>query len=162
MVQTPPENHQWPRPKVHLTLQKSTHQMTRDPAEPIHHCTPPNRWTLRTKESMDRTIPETGNRRTAWELAWLGICSHSSTQQPEKCYNWLIAQSNSLRNWTHPTPIRTSQDQQQGSGKKNQKNGRSMETGDQGYQQKICRSAPSSIQAWRPSLARSDPPETPI
>ena len=36
-----------------------------------------------------------------------------------------------------------------------------MEVSNQGHQQKGCRNAPGSIQAQRPSLAWSDPPETP-
>ena len=135
--------------------------MTRDLTEPIHSCTPSDRWALRVKEPMDRAIPEACNRGGTWELAWLASYSYSSTQQLEKCYNQLITQPNPLRDQTHPTSIRTPQDQQWGYGKKNQKNGRSMRTGNQGHQQKGHGSAPSSIQAWRASLAKSNPPETP-
>ena len=62
VVLTPPENHQQSRPKIYLTLWKSTYQMTEDPTKPINCCTPPDRWTFRMEEPMDRAISETCNR----------------------------------------------------------------------------------------------------
>ncbi len=44
------------RPQIHFPIQKGTHQKTQHPAKSIYGLSPPNRWTLQTKEAMGRTI----------------------------------------------------------------------------------------------------------
>ena len=74
MVWTPQENHQQPRSKIHFTLWKSTHQMTRNPTEPVYCCTSPDGWTLGAQEPMGGAIPEvvTGGLPEDWS-DWLAI-----------------------------------------------------------------------------------------
>src|SRR6266403_4085868 len=61
MVWPTNQDHKRPRPQVHLTIQQSAHRKAWAPMEPIHGIPPPNGWTIRTKEPMDRAISKTGN-----------------------------------------------------------------------------------------------------
>src|SRR6266404_8185251 len=60
MVRPTNQNDQRLRSQIHLVLRQSPLRETRYRTKPIHSVPPPNRWTIRTKEPMDRTIPSIG------------------------------------------------------------------------------------------------------
>ena len=61
MVRPTNKDDKRPRPQVHLTIWQSAHQETWNPMKPIHRVPPPNRWTVRMKEPVDRAIFTAGN-----------------------------------------------------------------------------------------------------
>ena len=79
MVWTPQKDHQQQRSKIHITLRKITHQVARNSTKPINCSTPSNRWTVRMKESMGRTIPEAGNWGSTGRLVRMAHNSHGSS-----------------------------------------------------------------------------------
>src|SRR5258707_14737386 len=57
LVWPPQKGHNRQRPSIHLSLRKRTSSQNRGPTEHLNGLPSPNRWTIRMKEPMDRTIP---------------------------------------------------------------------------------------------------------
>src|SRR5258707_2854937 len=57
MVRAPQEGHNQQGPSIHLPLWKGASCQNRGPTEHLNSLPSANRWTIRTKEPMDRTIP---------------------------------------------------------------------------------------------------------
>jgi len=62
-----------------------------------HNISPPNRWTIRVKEPMGRTIPPSSDVSSPKRLDSMASLGYSSTQQPEELNYRIIAQSNNSR-----------------------------------------------------------------
>ena len=59
MVRTPPETDHRSRSPIHITLRQSPRKGTGNYVESNNGLSPSNRWTIRKKEPMGRTIPPT-------------------------------------------------------------------------------------------------------
>src|SRR6266478_2466487 len=91
------QNDQRLRSPIHFTIRQSTHRKTRDPTKSIYGIPPPNRRTIGTKESVDRTIPTTGDLKRPKRVDALARAHYNSAQQPDQYYHWAFSQPNPLR-----------------------------------------------------------------
>src|SRR5258708_8290633 len=94
MVRASNETNHRPRPSLHVSLRKSANQTPGHPTEPIHSLSPPDRWIVRTKEPMGRTISPLGHLQSTQRLVHMASDCHCHPQQPEERHHRLIAQSN--------------------------------------------------------------------
>src|ERR1700675_544127 len=84
MVWTPHQDHLGPRPTFHIPLWPKHSTETPDQSEPVNGLPPPNRWHLRTKESVGGAIPPFINVGCTRKLDTLASSGLRSTQQPKK------------------------------------------------------------------------------
>ena len=104
VVWTSHQDNQRPRPPIHITLWESIHSPTWNTAESIDGIPPPNRRPLRKEEPMGGAVPPSSHIRCTGRLDTMASACLRSSQQPEKHYHWLIAQSNPVGLQHHPKP----------------------------------------------------------
>src|SRR5580698_9961301 len=88
MVRTPQKDHIGPRPPIHVPLWPIPGKGTWHQLEPLIGSSPPDRWTIRKKEPMGRTISAPRHSQPT-SLEQVPCNRHSCPQQFKKCLNWI-------------------------------------------------------------------------
>jgi hypothetical protein len=92
------------RPPIHILLRKGTRPTTGDQTKRVLSVPPPNRRTIRTNKSVDRTIPPPDHQQRPNRLERLVGNSHHGAQQSQKRHHQHGPIRNTPRLYASPTP----------------------------------------------------------
>jgi hypothetical protein len=148
------------RPPIHILLRKGTRSTTGDQTKRVLSVPSPNRQTIRTDKSVDRTIPPPDHQQRPNRLERLVGNSHYSAQQPQERHHQHRPVRSTPRLHTSPTPHGPPSITEPTCGGQEANRTREACTSDRSHQSHRPSNATTPVQRGSRSLARGKKPPT--
>jgi hypothetical protein len=160
MVRPTRQSHIRQRPPIYILLRQGTRPTTGDQTKRVHSVPPPDRRTIRTNKSVDRTIPPPDHQQRPNRLERLAGDSHHGAQQSQERHHQHRPIRSTPRLHASPTPYRPPSITESTRGGQEADRTREACTSDRSHQPHRPPNATTPVQRGSRGLARGKTPPT--